>query len=238
MMIILSPAKTFQRTRRMHRQLPFFADEARELYTKIRGKTLDEIEQAMNVSKKIARDVFEYAQTYGQNIQPAIHTYYGAAYKAFHAASLSENDLFYAENHIRILSALYGILKPLDGISFYRLDYKDRMLGNLYDFWRPRVSEYVCENLKDQVIVNLASQEFSSVLSNFDMFTIAFKSFYKDKLRTTSMESKRMRGAFARMIVEKRIEDVRLLKEIVIDGYRYSKTHSDDREYVFIKDGD
>jgi uncharacterized protein len=238
MIIILSPAKTFQETRYKYQQLPFFQNEAEHMNAIMKEKTIGEIEDEMQVSKKIATSVFAYAQTFGHTIQPAIHTYFGAAYKALHAKSLSKDDHRYAEKHVRILSALYGILKPLDGISFYRLDYKDRILGDLYDFWRPRLSEYLSKNLQERVIVNLASKEYASVLADFDMITISFKSLYKGNFRTMSMEAKRMRGIFTRMMIEKRIEDVRQTKAFVIEGYRYSDRLSNDREYVFIKDGE
>jgi len=125
MIIILSPAKTFQETRYKYQQLPFFQNEAEHMNAIMKEKTIGEIEDEMQVSKKIATSVFAYAQTFGHTIQPAIHTYFGAAYKALHAKSLSKDDHRYAEKHVRILSALYGILKPLDGISFYRLHYKE-----------------------------------------------------------------------------------------------------------------
>ncbi|MFP4178219.1 MAG: YaaA family protein [Acholeplasmataceae bacterium] len=238
MIIILSPAKTFQRTNYEHKRFPFFQDEARGLNARISKMTVTEIEREMGVSKSIAQDVFAYSHAFGRALQPAIHSYYGAAYKALDAASLSDGDMRYAEEHLRILSALYGMLKPLDGISFYRLDYKDRILGDLYSYWRPKLSEYLSQESNNRIIVDLASQEFSRVLAGFDMVKISFKTHHKGKLRTMSMDAKRMRGAFARRMIERRIEDVRLLKEFDISGYRYADTHSNDREYVFIKEGE
>lgn len=238
MIIILSPAKTFRFTDRTYRQLPFFQAEASYLIDRFRQKGVSDIEREMNVSPKIATDVTEYVNSFGTIVQPAIDTFFGAAYKAFDADSLSDDEREYADRHIRILSALYGILNPLDGISRYRLDFKERILGNLYDFWRPKLIEYKKQFLNGHVIVNLASKEFSSVLSDSDMITISFKACQNGKLRQTSMEAKRMRGTFARMMIEERIEDAEKIKQYVIDGYRFDPTHSTEREYVFIKEGE
>ena len=175
-------------------------------------------------------------------IQPAL-AFTGEVYKGLDAVSYSEAEWNRAQESLRILSGLYGFLKPLDGISPYRLEMGtrlkvDNLSNNLYEYWKEDVSDsFKSELSKTDVIINLASVEYSKVL-NFKTIpnltiTPVFKDFKDGKLKTIRMYAKRARGAMARCIIQNNIQHLADLKTLDIDGYIYSEKLSDEFNWVF-----
>ena len=175
-------------------------------------------------------------------IQPAL-AFTGEVYKGLDAVSFSQTEWNKAQASLRILSGLYGFLKPLDGISPYRLEMGTRLkvddlTNNLYEYWKKDLADsFKTELSKSDVIINLASVEYSKAL-NFNaienlMITPVFKDYKNGKLKTIMMYAKRARGTMARYIIQKNIQNLDDLKTLDVDGYTYAEELSDELNWVF-----
>lgn len=175
-------------------------------------------------------------------IQPAL-AFTGEVYKGLDAVSFSQTEWNKAQASLRILSGLYGFLKPLDGISPYRLEMGTRLkvddlTNNLYEYWKKDLADsFNTELSKSDVIINLASVEYSKAL-NFKsienlMITPVFKDYKNGKLKTIMMYAKRARGTMARYIIQKNIQNLDDLKTLDVDGYTYAEELSDELNWVF-----
>ncbi|MDT0583207.1 peroxide stress protein YaaA [Brumicola blandensis] len=178
------------------------------------------------------------------NARQAVFAFNGDVYGGLDAASLSEADIDFAQKHLRILSGLYGLLKPLDLMQAYRLEMGTKLQNNrgksLYEFWGESITHALNEELADgeqQVLVNLASNEyFSSVkkkLLNANIVTPQFKDEKNGKYKIISFYAKKARGLMARYIIQNRITDVEGLKGFDLAGYHYSEVDSSPNELVF-----
>lgn len=180
------------------------------------------------------------------NAKAALFAFKGAVYSAMEKERYDENDLAYAQDHLRILSGLYGALRPLDLIQPYRLEMKTRLENprgdNLYLFWGDRITRKLNELLKEQteqVIVNLASNEyFKSVNPKFlkgRILDINFKESKEGKTRVIAIFAKRARGMMTDFILRNRIEHAEAIKDFGAAGYKYSAKESTENNWVFIR---
>ena len=237
MILLLSPSKTFVRSEEFHEECPYFMNQSIGLIRKLKVFTAEEIQKKMNISADLAQDVVQYHQEFGKKKSCAIYSYAGYAYKAFDALSLNQEDLNYLRFHLYIISGLYGLVRPFDGISFYRLEMQETIVGNLYHFWGKKINHYLHHQHKHDILINLASKEYSKVLDDsHQMITISFYQRSLEGLKQVSMYVKRARGLMARTIIKSRIEDPSLIKEISFEGYHYHSSLSSEKEFVFIKE--
>jgi cytoplasmic iron level regulating protein YaaA (DUF328/UPF0246 family) len=180
------------------------------------------------------------------NARPAVLAFNGDVYTGLDAQSLSDNDFEYAQQHMRILSGLYGLLKPLDLMQAYRLEMGTKLSNsrgtNLYQFWGQLITDKLNQALVDQgdeILVNLASNEyFKSVKKkslNAEIITPAFKDWKNGQYKMISFFAKKARGLMARYIIENRINSVEDLKEFAIAGYSYSEELSKGNDWVFTR---
>ncbi len=213
---------------------------------KIKSKKLQEM---MAVSENIANLNVERYKTFQtpfstKNAKQAIFAFKGDVYGGLDLASFDEDDFSYAQDHLRILSGLYGCLRPLDLIQPYRLEMKTKLKNargdNLYQFWDDRITKSINKELKKQqepVLVNLASNEyFKSVkpkLLEGRLLNISFKETKDGKTRVVAIFAKRARGMMADYIIRNRIEDPEDLKKFKLGGYKFNKSLSDDRQWTF-----
>jgi cytoplasmic iron level regulating protein YaaA (DUF328/UPF0246 family) len=213
---------------------------------KIRTKELQEL---MSVSENIADlNVGRYKSFTTpfttRNAKQAIFAFKGDVYAGFDLSSFSEDDYAYAQDHLRILSGLYGCLRPLDLIQPYRLEMKTRLKNprgdNLYQFWDERITKSLNKELKKQkqpVLVNLASNEYFKAvkpkLLEGRLLNINFKETKDGKTRVVAIFAKRARGMMADYIIRNRIEDPQELKKFRLEGYRFNKALSDDKQWTF-----
>ena len=213
---------------------------------KIKSKELQEM---MAVSENIARLNVERYKTFQtpfttKNAKQAIFAFKGDVYGGLDLATFDEDDFSYAQDHLRILSGLYGCLRPLDLIQPYRLEMKTKLKNargdNLYQFWDDRITKSINKELKKQqepVLVNLASNEyFKSVkpkLLEGRLLNINFKESKDGKTRVVAIFAKRARGMMADYIIRNRIEDPEDLKKFKLGGYRFHKSLSDDKQWTF-----
>jgi len=213
---------------------------------KIKSKQLQEL---MAISENIAKlNVGRYKSFTtpftAKNSKQAVFAFKGDVYSGLDLDNFSEDDYTYAQDHLRILSGLYGCLRPLDLIQPYRLEMKTRLKNargeNLYQFWDDRITKSLNKELKKQdeaVLVNLASNEyFKSVkpkLLEGRLLNITFKETKNGKTRVVAIFAKRARGMMADYIIRNRIERPEDIKRFKTGGYKFSKSLSDDKQWTF-----
>ncbi|MGH1360112.1 MAG: peroxide stress protein YaaA [Burkholderiaceae bacterium] len=255
MLIVLSPAKTLDLESplktRLHTQ-PEMLDEAAKLVKVLRPKSPASLSRLMSISDKLgalnASRYDDWTLPFNEaNARPAVLTFAGDVYDGLDAGSLSESRLKWAQDHVRILSGLYGLLRPLDLMQPYRLEMGTRLKNtrgpNLYAFWGKRITNRLNETLANQkspVLINLASDEYSKSIDRKALAADIVQPVFeeprpgKDKpWAVISFMAKKARGAMARYVIEKRLTRVESLKEFDRDGYRYSPEASTDTRWVF-----
>jgi cytoplasmic iron level regulating protein YaaA (DUF328/UPF0246 family) len=237
MKILLSPAKTFAKELTLANDMPYFFSEANHLINRLKQTPKSVIQNKMKLSDDLLKDVLSYLDSFGIKAYKAIYTYQGQAYKSFDVKSLDEKSLSFMQDHLLILSGLYGILKPYDGISFYRLEMQDQTVENLYSFWQAKLNHYFNTFCKDEMIISLLSDEYSKALpKELPVYSIDFIMIQDNKIQKKSMELKTMRGRFARYLIEHKIKELNELNKIVLDDYTYDKDLSSPYKIIFSKE--
>ena len=255
MLTVISPAKTLDfdtpPTTRKATQ-PQFIERSAELVEDARALSPDDIRQLMGVSEKIAELNHQRFMNWGMpfsldNAKQSLLAFKGDVYTGLQAETLSAGELNFAQKHLRILSGLYGLLRPLDLMQPYRLEmglkFANRGGGNLYEFWGDAITRALETQLKksgSKVLVNLASNEyFKSIRArelDADILTPVFKDLKGDKYKIISFYAKKARGQMARFIIDRELNEPDGLKKFRTDGYRYNKAESTARELVFTRD--
>lgn len=255
MIILLSPTKQMDFSTPKHiipnnKRDPHFIKEALFLNDCLKKYEKAELQHLMRISHSITDSTYEDIQAFSSNdvqTKEALLTYSGTVFKELDMNSLKKKHLKHAEKHVRILSGLYGILKPFQHIKPYRLEMKLALdlseHQNLYKFWMDRILEYLNNepSLKkhNSLILNLASKEYAKVINKNQlknkMVTIDFKEKSLNKLKTVAMYAKAARGQMVRWILAERISDPYKLKEININGYTFDPLFSDDDTWMFTR---
>jgi len=251
MLVLLSPAKlmNFDDVATPTPTQPELLDRAATLSKTTRNLTKTKIQQMMHLSDDLAQlnyerfKAFDPENTHGK---PAALTFAGDVYRGLDANSLDENSLNWSQDHLRILSGLYGILRPLDQIQPYRLEMgtkiKTRSGETLYDYWGSDIAKALNATLDasgTRTIINLASNEYFKAVDkktlNANIIDVSFKEEKDGKSRPLFMFTKQARGKMARWIIENRIENPGRLNEFDIDGYRYDEAASNDLRLEFTR---
>ena len=251
MLVLLSPAKSlnYEPASQAPPMTPrLMADQTSILCKATRGLSRRKLKAMMHISDDLADLNYHRFQAFQPEGDPqaekqAVLAFNGDVYLGLDAASLSGEDLGWAQDHIRILSGFYGLLRPLDGMQPYRLEMgtslHTRRGESLYDFWGDRISKQLNADMgPDETVVNLASNEYFKAVDKKALkariVTCDFKDISEDgKARTLGFFAKRARGAMARWIVENRCEDVSALKTAVVDDYRFREDLSKGDNWVF-----
>ncbi|HHW79972.1 MAG TPA: YaaA family protein [Acholeplasmataceae bacterium] len=226
MIVLISPSKTFSNDIKKGTSEPVFINKAKALRNKIAKLSLNEIKTVFKLSDKLTNEVYNYYQK--DNVEStAINLYEGVLYKA-----LKEDTLKIKDNKLYILSAMYGLLKPFDNISYYRLDFNIKYFGNLYNYWSEPVNNYLKTNYQDEIIINLASKEFSSLINKLpNLITIEFSNLDNKKL--SSVLLKQLRGYLANIIINNNIKTLDELKKIKIKDFFYNENLSNNNIIYF-----
>ena len=241
MLTVISPAKRLDWSeRRTEMTSPEFGKEASRLAGHARQLSLAELKKLMSLSDDLARlnrDRFRaFSDAPSQDAaRPAIYAFAGDTYLGLDAQSLDDDTLARAQSHLRILSGLYGVLRPLDGIQPYRLEMgsrlKTRRGTNLYAFWRDEISKALnaaAEEIGTDILVNCASQEyFGAVDPKALKLNVVAPQFYEVKNgapKIVSFFAKKARGSMARFVLENRVTTVEGLKDFDLGGYRFQAT--------------
>lgn len=252
MLVVISPAKRLDWAERgIAPSIPAFQDDAVRLARTARNLTLGELQKLMHISPdlaRLARDRFRvFADAPEADVtRPAALAFAGDTYLGLEATSLDAEELAWAQDHLRILSGLYGLLRPLDAIQPYRLEMgsrlKTRRGGSLYEYWRDQLAKALnaqAAQTGSSVLVNCASQEYFTALApkSLEMRVIT-PVFMEDKggaPKIVSFYAKRARGAMARFIVQNRLSDPAALAEFETGGYAYSADLSEPDRPVFLR---
>ncbi len=254
MLAIVSPAKkidTASMTRPLAHTVPEFTRDAQGLAATLRKLGKTRMQQMMKVSDKLAELNFHRYQDFARHETPssakqAVMTFAGDTYIGLDAKTMDDDDLDYAQDHLRILSGLYGVLRPLDLIQPYRLEMGSRLVtesgGDLYDFWGERLGVALDAAVAEHpspVLINLASVEYFKAVRaktrSARIITPVFKEEKNGVAKVLGMFAKRARGAMARYMIGNRIENIADLKMFDSDGYEFRPHLSDDENWVFIR---
>lgn len=255
MLTVISPAKTLDfETPPVTRKKtqPVFLNRAEELVDQVRKLAPEDIEQLMGVSEKIAainhQRFMDWCRPFTlKNAKQAFLAFKGDVYVGLEAESLKPAQLDFAQKHLRMLSGLYGLLRPLDLIQPYRLEmglnFANNGGKNLYQFWGDAITRELDKSLGksgSKVLVNLASNEYFRAVQpgslNADVVTPVFKDLRGDRYRVVSFFAKRARGQMARFIIDNQLNDPDGMKKFRVDGYRYNREESTARELIFTRD--
>ena len=245
MKIIFSPSKEMREENIFEsKKIEFteskFKDKTNILIGILKEKSLSEIENIMKLKGKLLNKTYKDIQDYDKlKFIPAISMYYGVSFKELNLEDYSEKSLEYLKNNLLILSALYGILLAFDLVKKYRLDMTMSIIDKgLYNFWKKDINDYISNILsKDEVLLNLASGEFSKLIDNkkISMINIDFKEEKDGAYKSVSTYSKKARGQFLNYLIKNQITNLEDIKKIKLDGYSLNKDLSDEKNLIFTR---
>ena len=255
MLIVLSPAKTLDYSidPKSNHTAPQFLSQSSKLIKTLKEKEPKDIASLMGLSDKLSSLNFDRYQSWkaskvvSNNTKPSMLVFKGDVYQGLDAENFNSNELKFAQKHLRILSGLYGILRPMDVIKPYRLEMGTKLQTskgkNLYEFWGNAIQENVLDDLgsqKSDLLINLASKEYFSVLGKMpeyvNVISPVFKDYKNGKHKIISFYAKRARGLMAKWIIQQKIKDFEKLSDFNLDGYYYSEKESTLTEPVFLRD--
>lgn len=252
MLVVISPAKRLDWSERdVTMTAPDFPEDAARLVKTARNLTLGDLKGLMGLSDDLARLNRDRFRTYADEpshdaVRPAALAFAGDTYQGLEATTLDSEELEWAQDHLRILSGLYGLLRPLDGIQPYRLEMgsklKTRRGANLYAYWRDQLSKALnvqAEQVGTQLLINCASQEyFGAVDPKALKLRVITPQFMEDKgqgPKIVSFFAKKARGSMARFIIQNRLSDVQALRDFDFGGYQWREDLSSEDQPVFVR---
>lgn len=252
MLVIISPAKTLDfETAPITKEFsqPEFLKESKKLISELKKLGPVEVSSLMKISDKLGTLNYlrfnEWKTPFNlNNAKQALFAFKGDVYTGIEAESFTKQDLMFAQKHLRILSGLYGVLKPLDLMQAYRLEmgtkFENKQGKDLYEFWGSKLTEQINKDLqavKSKVLINLASNEyFKSLQANdidAEIIVPVFKDFKNGKYKIISFYAKKARGLMSAYIIKNRLKKPEDIKSFNIKGYRYSKSESSGNSWVF-----
>ena len=252
MLVVISPAKRLDwADRDVSVTEPDFQADAIRLAKTARNLTLGDLQKLMSISTDLARlnrdrfrDFLDAPEA--SNVRPAALAFAGDTYQGLEAGSLDEDELAWAQDHLRILSGLYGVLRPLDAIQAYRLEMgsrlKTRRGTSLYDYWGDQIAKALNAQAAEtgaEVLVNCASQEYFGAVKpdalNLRVITPVFMEDKDKGPKIVSFFAKKARGAMARFIVQRRLTHPEGLRDFDLGGYAYRPELSDETKPVFVR---
>ena len=254
MISIVSPAKSLDFDNKApvsEFSLPLFLEESQKIVNVLKDYSPEDLSKLMNVSKDLGLLNANRYQNYNtpfkpENAKQAIFAFTGDVYKGLDSTTLSIEAIEYAQTHFKILSGLYGILKPLDLIQAYRLEMGTKISINnstsLYDFWSKHITSELNTNLEttnSKFLLNLASSEYSKSIDmkslNAEVITPVFKDWKSGQYKIISFFAKKARGLMSRYVLENKIKNPNDLRAFDSDGYVFNKGFSTEKSLVFTR---
>lgn len=254
MIIILSPAKSLDfepLNRTLKTTTPAFIQEASVVNEELRKLSSDKLADLMGISPKLAMLNFERNQiwtpdTNPQKSKPAMLAFSGDVYQGLQAENFSDEQMAIAQQRIRILSGLYGILRPLDLIQAYRLemgtDLSIKQKKDLYAYWTDRVTQALNDELlqSGNTLINLASNEYSKVVNTQKLsariINPSFKDYKNGQYKIISFFAKRARGLMSRFVIENNITNPEEMKAFDLEGYYFNPKLSKENDWIFTRE--
>lgn len=253
--MVISPAKTLDFDSPLattKNSQPRFLDQSQQLINELQKLAPHDISNLMSVSDKIGTLNFDRFQTWQQpfnddNARAAVLAFKGDVYTGMQVQSFKASDFTFAQKHLRILSGLYGLLRPLDLMQAYRLEMGTKFANqggkNLYEFWDNKITEVLNQDIKgsgNKVLVNLASNEYFKSVQlkqlDSDVITPVFKDFKNGKYKIISFYAKKARGMMAAYIIKNKIKSVEDIKEFDVDGYSFNGEMTSGADWVFTRE--
>ncbi|KAI3350598.1 peroxide stress protein YaaA [Clostridium botulinum] len=253
MLVVISPAKTLD-FNKVNETLPMtnpkFLKEARVLVEELKNYDSYSLGKLMNISDKLSvlnKNRFDIWNESFDNSRQCLIAFKGEVFKGIDVGSFNVEDLFYTNDHLRILSGLYGVLNPFDGVNPYRLEMGTKLsfnnYKNLYDYWGDKLKYKIIENIKstgDNMLVNLASYEYFKSIEGIDLIdtsvnivTPIFKEYTNGEYKIVTMKAKKARGLMVSFIMKNKINNIEDLKKFDLEGYLYNEDLSNNNELVF-----
>ncbi|MDP4632459.1 MAG: peroxide stress protein YaaA [Alphaproteobacteria bacterium] len=247
MLVVISPAKklNMQPFEDIVPTQPIFGDEANELADVMQNLSLDKLQSLMGISENLAKlNADRFAHFGSQDKKPAVLAFAGDTYLGLEAATLEPDEMAWAQNHLRVLSGLYGVLRPLDAIEPYRLEMGSRLATkrgkSLYHYWGTKIAEALNAQAAatgSDLLLNCASKEYFGAVDlaslALPVVTPIFLENKNGKAKIVSFYAKKARGAMARFVVQNRLKIKDDLKGFAAGGYCYQPDQSDADHLVF-----
>ncbi len=254
MKIVISPAKSLDYKSELpnlpNPSQPIFLEQAEMLNAKLATKSKNVIKKLMGISDNLAALNYQRYQDFSvpftsENARPSVYSFSGDVYIGLDVYTLKSNKIPLMNDTLRILSGMYGVLKPLDLMQEYRLEMgtqlKINRKKNLYEFWGNKVTDALNEELADgELFINLASQEYFKVINpkklKVSVISPVFKDFKNGKLKVISFFAKKARGSMVRYVLDNNVKTIEELKGFNTDGYAFSEEHTvKENQPVFIR---
>lgn len=251
MLTILSPAKTLNFEKQVlvfEYSIPSFIEDSERLVLELKKYSVKKLSVLMKINSKLAQLNYERFQSWqppfsASNAKQAILTFKGDVYHGLEADTFSQEDFEFAQQNLVMLSGLYGVLKSLDLIQPYRLEMgtklKTRKWKNLYEFWGDKITLAINEMIADDVLINLASNEYFKVIKKDllkgKIITPTFKEYRDGDYKFVHIFGKKARGLMARFIIQNKITDPDQIKLFDLEGYYYNDRLSNEFDWVFTR---
>lgn len=254
MLTIISPAKTLDYQSPLitsDYSKPQFMPETQQLVEVCKKLSANELAKLMSISPKLAEVNYQRFQDWHANFTPdnarqAILAFKGDVYEGLHVEDFTDKDLSFAQSHLRILSGLYGVLRPLDLIQPYRLEMGIRLKNghnsNLYQFWGDKLTDYLNKELAQSAtptLINLASNEYFKAIKakqlKASIIQPVFLDKSKDEFKVISFYAKKARGLMSRFIIKNNINQSNDIKSFNLEGYQFDSKRSTELEWFFIR---
>jgi cytoplasmic iron level regulating protein YaaA (DUF328/UPF0246 family) len=252
MLVVISPAKKLNENCDKNLiskyTVPPYLENSKKIVSTLKTYSVSKLSKLMNISDKISSLNYERYIKWSlpfsrDNAHPALLLFQGDVYKGIEAESFEEEDFLFAQKSLRILSGLYGILKPFDLIQPYRLEMGTQLkigkYNDLYDFWGDNITNAINKDNNSDYLINLASVEYFKSINQKNLksklINISFKEKRDGNYKIIGIYAKKARGLMSRYIVKNKITDPKQIKKFREDNYTYNKTLSSDSEWVFTR---
>jgi len=254
MLIVISPAKTLDFEKKYDNlpiTSPRFLNRSEEIMRELVKYNSSSLEKLMKISTKLAKLTEERNEKWTTSLETAkqaLLAFRGEVFRGMDSLSFTDAELFYANDHLRILSGLYGILRPFDGVNEYRLEMGTKLAidskKNLYEYWGKTLEESIIEELiksSNKLLVNLASKEYYKSIEGIEknkeikVITPVFKELRGEEYKIITINAKRARGLMTRYIIQNEINDIEDIKKFNLEEYEYNEKLSNEKELVFTR---
>lgn len=255
MLMIISPAKTLDFTKENkagYSTNTIFNNEIKELIDVLDKYTIDDLSKLMKISEKLAEENYDrYQKFFTDEIEckEALLAFDGAVYKGIDSKTFNCEDLEYAQRNLRILSGLYGVIRPLDMIKEYRLEMgtklKFKTYKSLYNYWEDKLTNFILKEIEsssgDKVLINIASNEYSKVLDlkeigkKYKVINVDFKEKRGEEYKVVGTYAKKARGLLVNNIIKNKIVNVENIKAFNKEEYVFNSELSTDSEFIFTR---
>tara|TARA_B100000989_G_scaffold138159_1_gene102701 strand:+ start:4797 stop:5555 length:759 start_codon:yes stop_codon:yes gene_type:complete len=252
MLVVISPAKKLDencdKNLVTNFTIPPYLEDSKKIIKSLRKYSTDKLSKLMNISEKISLLNYERYIKWSlpfnkKNAHPALLLFQGDVYKGISVSDFKKEDFIYAQKSLRILSGLYGILKPLDLIQPYRLEMGTQIKigkhNDLYDFWGDEITKAINEDKNSDYLINLASVEYFKSINkeklNAKLINVIFKEKRNGSYKIIGINAKKARGLMSRYIIKNKISNPMKLKKFKEENYSYNKNLSSDSDWVFTR---